>query len=218
MIGLIKKDIILIIKKISFIYLIAVLVPIIPIFQNPSYLMIIASLIISLLLAAQISVTLSLDETANWNKSVSAMPITGKEEVGSKYILSFFLSLLSAILIFIVGVSAYNIAKLTSQIIVMYVVLGFCVGILYNSILIPATLKFGTEKCRFVLFIFIFIPIILNLGLHALKIQINLNLLPFNFYQILLILLLLIILLMFISFLISVRIQNTKYKVTSKIK
>lgn len=214
MIGLLKKDIILIIKNVSYIYLIAVLAPIIPIIQNPNYLMIIVSLIFSLLFAAQTIQTLSLDEAINWNKIVSAMPVTIKEEIGSKYILSIFLSAISSIIIAIVGFSMYNVVHLTFQTIIFYVALGFSFGMLYNSIIIPAAYKFGTANCRFILFIFVLIPILINFGLQ--KLNISLQTFKLSIGQIAFFMLILFIVLMFISYIISIRIQVKKYKFVNK--
>lgn len=68
MLGLLKKDLLLIIRSMSPIYLVSFLVVILPIAQNPSFLMPIISLMVGLLFAMQVLSTISLDEIAKWEK------------------------------------------------------------------------------------------------------------------------------------------------------
>jgi hypothetical protein len=213
MIGLMKKDILLITKSISYIYLIVIIIPIIPIIENPNYLMMIASLIISLLFALQTIQTLSLDETVNWDRTVLALPITIKEQISSKYIISIGLSLISSIIIALIGLITYNIVHTTLLTIFFYVILGFCFGILYNSIIIPAAIKFGAEKCRFVLLIFVLVPIIISFAMQKMNAHYNPESIKLTLSQAMIIMLILVIFLMFISYIISVRIQKKKYKI-----
>lgn len=210
MIGLIKKDLFLIAKNLSPLYLASFLVVIVPITQNPTFLMPIIGLMVSLLFASQILTTLSLDESANWEKNISAMPISCSEEVASKYIVSTILALISSMIVFIVGVSTINFIKLSMDMIVFYIALSFSLGILYDIIVIPSAFKFGTAKCRFVLLIFVTLPTIIPFVLEKLNIKVNPKLFQFNISQLMSILLILVFISMIISYIISVNIQKRK--------
>lgn len=175
MIGLITKDLLLIIKNLSFIYFLPLLVLIMPISQNLSLLMPILSIGITLLLASQVLNTFSLDESANWQKNIICMPITPNGEVLSKFILSCMLSLLSAILVFFIGIIAANYSIISVKDIASYVILSFSGGLLYNSIVIPTAYKYGSAKCRYILYLFIIIPTALPYILSVFKISYHIN-------------------------------------------
>jgi sterol desaturase/sphingolipid hydroxylase (fatty acid hydroxylase superfamily) len=75
MIGLIKKDFLVIIKSIKFLYLLPLLAPVFVAAQNPRIFMPLFSFVISMLLATFVTETMSADEAANWYRNVSAMPV-----------------------------------------------------------------------------------------------------------------------------------------------
>jgi ABC-2 type transport system permease protein len=211
MTGLLKKDFLLIIKNLSFIFLFPFIVVIIPVIKNSALLMPLASFMIALIFASQILTTMALDEMAHWKRNVSAMPIPSREEVGSKYILAFSMSLMSLIVVCIVGLLSADYLQITMDVVLFYMVLSFCIGILYNLIIIPAAFKLGTSKCKYVLFVFVIIPTATPFILDALNIKINFELIKLNIYEIMLLCLVVILFLMAISYLVAVRIQKKKY-------
>ena len=70
MIGLIKKDIYLILKNLSAVYLLAFLIVIIPATQNLEMLFPMLSFLLAMILSTQIAATMALDEKSNWKKMV----------------------------------------------------------------------------------------------------------------------------------------------------
>ena len=76
MIGLIKKDIYLILKNLSAVYLLAFLIEIIPATQNLEMLFPMLSFLLAMILSTQIAATMALDEKSNWKKMVFAMPLS----------------------------------------------------------------------------------------------------------------------------------------------
>lgn len=210
MIGLIKKDFLLIFKNINFVYLIPIVMVVITSLGNPTFLIQISSMMVSLIFAFQVSVTMTLDENAKWGKNISAMPISPVQEVGSKYILSLALALSSLIPSSIIGFSLNNFIKIGTNIVIYFLILAFCIVILYSAILIPATFKFGIAKSKMILFGFVFIPTIIPFIMKALKININLETIQLNNFFVGLIVFLIMIFFILVSFYLSVQIQKKK--------
>lgn len=210
MIGLIKKDILLIVKNFSIVYLFTFVIVIVPIMQNPIFMLPIISLMVSLLLAAQVLITITHDESVNWGRSVSAMPINPSEEVGSKYLLALFLAIISTIIASLIGFVLYNFISLEKELVTFYVFLSFCVGLLYNSIIIPAALKFGSSKCRFVLLIFVTIPTIVAFILKSMNINVPYEKLHLGIFEMILFFLIITLIFMGGSYFISIKIKRNK--------
>jgi hypothetical protein len=212
MIGLITKDLLLIIKNLSFIYFLPLLVLILPISQNPVLLMPILSIGITLLLASQVLNTFTLDENVNWQKNIMCMPVTPNGEVLSKFMLSCMLSSFSTILVFFIGIIAatYNIISIKD--IASYVILCFGGGLLYNSIVIPTAYKYGSAKCRYILYFFIIIPTALPyiLSVFNFRYQLSDILAKFKVLNGLLIASGFVLLIAIVSYYISVRIRKIR--------
>lgn len=101
---------------------------------------------------------MALDEKSNWKKMVFAMPLSKYAEVASKYLLSLLLGIISAGFVFLFGVLfAYGLPNLTKgwDEVIAYSGVSFCICVLYNAIMIPATYKFGASKSRMVLLVIV---------------------------------------------------------------
>jgi hypothetical protein len=167
-------------------------------------------MLVSLLLATQILGTLGLDEMANWQRNVSAMPITPREEVLSKYLLSIIFALTSVIIVSFFGIAASHILHIEVEIVAVYVLLSFSVGLLYNAIVIPAAYKLGTGKCKYILYFFVAVPTIIPIMFNSLGIKINFEIFTNNLYILAISFLLLTLSLLFISYCISVHIRKKR--------
>lgn len=214
MFGLIKKDLFLIVKNLSLVYLFTFVVVIPPIIQNPSMLLPTISFLVAVTLATQIASTMVLDEKSKWEKIVTGMPLSDYEVVASKYILAVLFSFFSGIIVGIIGITVTLLIPAISysfKIILVYAVLCVCIGILYNSIMIPATYKFGSGKSRMVLIAFVTLPTLVIFVLRSMNIHINLDQLQtLSSLQLAMLLISFIILFINISFFISVRIQKKR--------
>ncbi|MCM3699470.1 ABC-2 transporter permease [Paenibacillus macerans] len=152
MIGLIKKDFMLIVKSISPVYLIAVAAPSFVVTQNPQYFLPILTLVIAFMFAVQVTTTMSLDENVKWRKSVTAMPITPFQEAASKYVLTLLLAIMSSLIVLVIGITiGATLFSLDIDTIIMYTFFCFSISLLYNTIVIPAAYKYGTAKSRYFL-------------------------------------------------------------------
>jgi len=74
-----------------------------PISQNPSSLLPTISILMGIIFSTQVATTMALDEKSNWKKIATAMPLSLREIVASKYILSIILSVLSGIVYLLVA-------------------------------------------------------------------------------------------------------------------
>lgn len=97
--------------------------------------------------------SMSYDDMAKWDSYALAMPITRKNIVLSKYILSILLSTIATILsgIFSVAITYirgdfYGIEKIQEIVLIAYIV--FLISIFYISIVMPLIFKFGVENAR----------------------------------------------------------------------
>lgn len=180
MIGLLKKDLYLIVKNFSFTYLIILIAPVFAAFSNPQDAMFIFSLMVALLFAFQITNTMALDESAHWNQNVTAMPVTRFCEALSKYLLAVLLSTGAAACVGVIGL-IWNLAlfPIPKPSFMMYLGIRFAVVLLYGCVIIPASYRFGTAKSRYVFMLFVFVPAGTPLVLKALHINVDLSF----FYQ-----------------------------------
>lgn len=172
--GLLIKDGYLILKNLSMIYLAAFLMAILPGFRNPSMLLPLLSMLVAVVLGSQVAVTLSWDEKAKWKTMLVSFPLSVFQEVAGKYVLSLILSIISFIAVCLLGGLARRANIIMDQSIILFAGLSFCVCLLYNMIMIPATYLFGSGKSRMVLIIFVgVLPTVAALLLRTLRIDIT---------------------------------------------
>lgn len=97
----------------------------------------------------------SFDEKANWDKYGLAMPVSRTEMVLSKYILGIITSLFAFILNFVAQIlmgTEMNTENIVSTLVI------FGISIIFISIMLPITFKFGVEKGRILMFVVLMLP------------------------------------------------------------
>lgn len=150
---------------------------------------------------------IAFDEKANWDKYALTMPVSRKDMVVSKYLLSVVLlaatTFLSIILLLVLrkGDLESNLAANIGS---------FFAGMMLVSLLLPLCFKFGTEKGRILLMVGVFGGVgigslFINIGT---KMPFTLNGVPF--YKVAWVVSSVILLLFVISMLISIRIYERK--------
>lgn len=113
--------------------------------------------------------SIAYDEKAKWEKYALTMPISRKELVTSKYLLS---------LLFII---AGNIISLP----VVYIIDGYfgmenlliflilvALGVIFNSIMLPFVFKFGSENSRIIMFLVVAIPFLIGYILQKMNVNV----------------------------------------------
>lgn len=96
---------------------------------------------------------LSIDERTNWRKYAFIMPVSRKDYVVSKYIMSFLFILCGigvALLISYVGYLAGTVEMMPMRELKEYIVVSIVVASLFTCLYIPILLRYGVEKARFI--------------------------------------------------------------------
>lgn len=172
--GLLKKDIFLILKSFSPIYLILFFAVMIQTFQSPRMIFPMITFWFTIFFSSQTITTMTFDEDINWNQTMHSIPITIYDEVASKYLISMLMGLLSYALILFIGcifiyIIPFDITSLRE--VIWYSIISFCLCILYNSIMIPIAFRYGTRQSRIILLICVAaVPSLILLILNALGI------------------------------------------------
>jgi hypothetical protein len=106
-----------------------------------------------IIMSMMITITsFSYDDLAKWNRYVLSMPVTRKEIVGAKYLLSIVLCLAGTIISFLISsivmkfepVDGFGLKDHLLMTMMLVSVAAFFIGIL-----LPLTFRFGVEKSRF---------------------------------------------------------------------
>lgn len=214
MIGLLRKDIYIIVKEFKPVQFIPLTATIAAAALNPTFFMLIFSIMIAMIFAFQVTQTMSNDESSKWARALTAMPISRQSEAGSKYLLLLLMASISTVIVFIVGLVAGAIQIVSFNMVFLYTLLGFAYVLLYGAIIIPATYKFGSENSRYVFMLFIFIPALAPLVFQSLKIDINIEwLINMKILYLIALVMLIMMVLVLASLYISVKIlKKIKYK------
>jgi|GEM_PF-322442 len=176
MIGLIKKDLLLILKSISATYIFGIVMPFFVVTQNPQFFTPILTLVISFLFAMQVTMTISLDENVRWRKYVTAMPIPAFYEAASKYIVTLLLAILSSLIVLVLeNTIGRNLLAVNTNTIIVYTFLCFTIVLLYNAIAIPVSYKYGTARSRYIIMAFMAIPISIPYILEIFSLNISIK-------------------------------------------
>lgn len=111
------------------------------------------------ILAMMVLTSLSYDEQSKWNTLALSMPIKRDDIVKSKYVLSlslltvgFLTSIISVIIINIVKQIPFTFNSIIMQCIMLLI------GLLFTSLILPISFKYGTEKSRIVIVILFLVP------------------------------------------------------------
>ena len=127
----------------------------------------------TVLIFTTMSITsMAYDELAKWDSYALSMPISRRNIVLSKYVLSIILSVLSVVISTIIS---YVLILLKSDmngfelLLTSYIVFG--ISILFICVILPLIYKFGVEKSRLLMIGVISIPTVIFLAINKLNIN-----------------------------------------------
>jgi hypothetical protein len=127
----------------------------------------------SMLFFTMLSITsFAYDEQAKWGPYAASLPVTRNQIVLSKYILALLLALIGAVVSIIGSFAAPLIGDESGLSERMLTVLAmFLISILFASVMLPLTYKFGTEKSRLMIIAVFAVPglIVYFLGTAGIK-------------------------------------------------
>lgn len=113
--------------------------------------------------------SIAYDEKAKWEKYALTMPISRKEIVTSKYVLSFLFiiagNIISLPVIYMID-GSFGIENL-----LIFLVL-VAVGVTFNSIMLPFVFKFGSENSRIIMILVVAIPFLTGYILQKMNINV----------------------------------------------
>lgn len=152
----------------------------------------------------------SYDNLAKWDHFGLSLPITRKEVVASKYILSLLLCLIGAALSFVISTIVLYVKPiedfgLTDHLVSIAGIVT--VVIIFFSLLLPLIFKFGVEKSRMLLIAIFAAPTAVVISLDQLGIPLPSDEIILSVLKILPIL---VAVLYFLSYLLSVKIYSSK--------
>lgn len=221
--ALIKKDLYnLLSYKQSLIIIIAIII--ITTITNPKDIYTLPMILIMMIGIISLS-TFSYDEISKSDKYILALPVKKEDIVKSKYLLSIFSSLISAITGILLTFILYFILKefktgslnLNINLLFINSAIGLLAFSLIQSVQIPCVYKWGAERGRIGLFIAIMIISLLVMGIYnfttkviTIDLDFNLKYLLNNIYIIYIIIILICLVTELISYKLSLKIFKNK--------
>lgn len=150
--GLLAKDFYMILKTNSLLWYIAIIVFYAIALNFPVE----SLLIISLLLVITTPITsISYDELSHWQQYSLTLPYSRKQIVSSKYIFTFLIELIFAIIAAVlIGADMLSRDEFKADQLLCFIGMMCLVGAVYPAFAIPLNLLFGTSKARFILVAF----------------------------------------------------------------
>lgn len=204
MIGLLKKDMLLIVKSLSPIYFIAIMPPLMVSLNNPNYSIFIILTVFDFLVAMQIQTTMEWDERTHWKNTLMSMPIRAEVAAFSKYLLAFVLASFAGV---VHGIVSIIILKKLSA---FYIVMAFVVIIIYNALIIPVSFAFGTNKSKYFLIFFVTIPTFLAFLFQKFNINIRKYIMSYSTKEIYVFSFCVLIVFVCVSIAVSIKALNKK--------
>jgi len=111
--------------------------------------------------------SLSMDDMAKWDRYALTMPVTRKDIVRSKYLMTIMFFGVSIVISGIIAAVSYYLMPETATPFWFIVLVG-ALGLFYGLLLFPLLYKFGSEKARYLMFVLMAVIGILLVGWFAL--------------------------------------------------
>ena len=155
MIGLVYKDLMVMKKTLALYMVIFAVYGYMSIAYDQGGLLFAMVLILSSMVPVS---TIAYDERSKWDRIANTTPLSRKEIVMAKYLLSFTLTVGSVVVCFGIYLFDKRIS-LTENLIMCYVLIFM--GMFYRALLLPVNIKFGAEKGRNIMLAIMFVPVLL---------------------------------------------------------
>ena len=166
--GLIIKDLLNLKKSLSTILVLIVFYSFIAFTsEDPSMLIAMIALVLTMMTITSITY----DDLAKWDKYALAMPISRKDMVLSKYVLSITLALTGVIISTAIAYIMLTIKSVDISNLLLTSYAIFLISLTFSSIVLPLVFKFGVEKSRMMMMTVIGAPMALGYILYQLGIN-----------------------------------------------
>lgn len=144
--ALLLKDLLVIRKNISLVYLFPLLVILICGNGNPGFLVAMVASVVPLFFGFLLYGTFYSDENSHWLRMAKGMPLTTSQMVREKYVLSGLVLLFGVFVDLVVVCLIGTIFNVDMKFCLLMVLVGLLLGILYAICLIPAIILYGVSK------------------------------------------------------------------------
>lgn len=136
--------------------------------NNPGYMISMATLILAMMPIT----SMAYDDMTKWDRYALSMPISRKDIVMSKYILSILLSMVAVLLSFIITyffILPRSNMDINELLLVAYVI--FSISLVFVSIVLPLIYKFGVERTRIISIAVFAIPTAIVFAFYKMGLQ-----------------------------------------------
>ncbi len=152
----------------------------------------------------------SYDDLAKWDRYALTLPVSRKEIVAGKYLLSIVLCVAATVISFLISAIILTVKPvegfgLTEQLFATAAIVS--IAFFFTGILLPLTFKFGVEKSRILMFVIFAAPSAAVIALDKLGIPMPTEASLMSFLKLLP---LIVILLYYLSYRLSVRVFSKK--------
>ncbi len=127
--------------------------------------------IITLLFSMMVITSFYYDDMAKWDAYALTLPVTRRDIITSKYLLSLLFIVIGSILslLFMIILTLIRKESITIELfIIMAAMLG--IAVFFQSIIIPIIIKLGTEKARMAMIGIFLLPTVIVMGISKLGI------------------------------------------------
>jgi ABC-type transport system involved in multi-copper enzyme maturation permease subunit len=152
----------------------------------------------------------SYDDLAKWDRYALTLPVSRKEIVAAKYLLSIVLCVAATVISFLIAAIVLAVKPVegfgtTEQLYATAAIIS--IAFFFTGVLLPLTFKFGVEKSRLLMFVIFAAPSAAVIALNKLGISMPTEASLMSFLKLLP---LIVILLYYLSYRLSVRIFSKK--------
>ncbi|MBQ7902791.1 MAG: ABC-2 transporter permease [Oscillospiraceae bacterium] len=183
MAGLIYKDIMVMKKTLVLYAFISVLYGYMEITTNSSGIMFAMVMLASTMVPIS---SIAYDERCGWDRVVNTCPLSRSQVIIAKYLLGLVLTAISAVVVF--AIYLFHPHMTVTENIGTVAVMSL-MALVYQALLLPTIIKFGSEKGRMIMMVILFAPVVLifaipklpfiDLSALADMLERNSNILPF---------------------------------------
>lgn len=135
----------------------------------------------AILCSMMIITTFSFDDISKWTRYAMIMPVSKKDLVIGKFIVLIIFCLIGSLFGLIISLVVGGITnKITFNLfgiekLLFLTLVSWAISLVYGSISIPLTFKFGAEKGRMLLLVSFLIPVAICFGIYKLLIILNIK-------------------------------------------
>ncbi len=156
--GLIKKDLMILSMQAKMFAVIGLVYAIMGILQKNTFMMV---AMVVMVVAVLPVTSMGFDEQAKWDRYALTMPVSRKQLVASKYLLTLLMAAGAALFAIVLSVVIALINKQNPLEAVLGVLVSLPAALFFVSLLLPIVIKLGVEKARIAMLAVYLVPMLI---------------------------------------------------------